>query len=317
MQKRNVPYNSRNSALIMPRGVGRLPTHQRIANITRPSRIASYSMLGWRGSRSGAVVGNTMPHGRSVGLPHSSPLMKLPIRPVNRPIGTSTAVKSATSKYLSFCMRAKTPIATSTPSRPTWNDMPPCQTRLITSGSEPSSQWPRRDRRRVGTGWSGQCKYRWKPNTADEIRIIDWSSDVCSSDLGRLAPQFAVDEVADTAGEQADRHQHRGKVGNLEILELLHAREHAHRDQHAEQTAVERHAALPDANDHQRIGRRQPVASRIVGIEQHVADAPTKDHAHHDVKQQVGHAVARPVDVRQTRAAKRHSPDRTSTRLKS
>src|SRR3546814_10316846 len=61
----------------------------------------------------------------------------------------------------------------------------------------------------------------------------------------------------------------------------------SHRDQHAEQTAVERHAALPDANDHQRIGRRQPVASRIVGIEQHVADAPTKDHAHHDVKQQV------------------------------
>src|SRR3546814_17376975 len=46
----------------------------------------------------------------------------------------------------------------------------------------------------------------------------------------------------------------------------------------------------------------------IVGIEQHVADAPTKDHAHHDVKQQVGHAVARPVDVRQTRAANRHAP---------
>ena len=43
--------------------------------------------------RSRSVCGNHIPHGKSVARPGSSPLMKLPMRPVPRPIGHMGAAK--------------------------------------------------------------------------------------------------------------------------------------------------------------------------------------------------------------------------------
>ena len=62
-----------------------------------------------------------------VGLPHSSPLMKLPMRPKNSPSGGSGAVKSKTSAALRPRRQANSDSAATTPSSPPWKDMPPSQ----------------------------------------------------------------------------------------------------------------------------------------------------------------------------------------------
>ena len=72
-------------------------------------------------------TGTPKPQGRSVGLPHSSPLMKLPSRPAIRPMPGRGATKSKTSATACFLARANTTAATMTPVRPPWNDMPPSQ----------------------------------------------------------------------------------------------------------------------------------------------------------------------------------------------
>src|SRR3546814_9636210 len=46
------------------------------------------------------------------------------------------------------------------------------------------------------------CFFFFKRKTAYEMRIIDWSSDVCSSDLGALD---RADHVADRIGQIGDR----------------------------------------------------------------------------------------------------------------
>ena len=76
-----------------------------------------------------------MAQGTSLTLPQSSPLMKLPMRPQNRPCGTSGAMKSETSRKDFLRVRAKYQKAQSTPSRPPWKDMPPFQMRRISPGS--------------------------------------------------------------------------------------------------------------------------------------------------------------------------------------
>jgi hypothetical protein len=59
--------------------------------------------------------------------------MKLPMRPNARPGGTSGAMGSHQLQpaQLSYGRHA---IATSTPRKPPWNDMPPCHTAKISSG---------------------------------------------------------------------------------------------------------------------------------------------------------------------------------------
>src|SRR3546814_7967841 len=57
----------------------------------------------------------------------------------------------------------------------------------------------------------------FKQKTADEMRISDWSSDVCSSDLGVDEGQEMVGRVVGAAGR---RHQHR----QARIFELERAR---------------------------------------------------------------------------------------------
>src|SRR3546814_14044396 len=46
----------------------------------------------------------------------------------------------------------------------------------------------------------------FKQKTAYEMRISDWSSDVCSSDLRRV---LTLDKRTELSGDPADRHNHR------------------------------------------------------------------------------------------------------------
>ena len=70
-------------------------------------------------------VSNATPHGRSVGLPHSSPLTKLAILPKNSPSGAPITARSAiVTKEIRRHRQATYP-PTSAPTSPPWNDMPP------------------------------------------------------------------------------------------------------------------------------------------------------------------------------------------------
>ncbi len=67
------------------------------------------------------------------------------------------------------------------------------------------------------------------------------------------APQLTVDEVAQTAGTQTKRDQRRDKIGNLEEVAFGAAGETDHHQDHPNQAAVEGHAAVPDAEQIERI----------------------------------------------------------------
>ncbi len=69
---RNTPYKSRNAPDTAPTARGRDEYSHNTTNNTSPSKTASYSMDGWRGTAEGSAAGKSMPQGRSVGLPHSS-----------------------------------------------------------------------------------------------------------------------------------------------------------------------------------------------------------------------------------------------------
>ena len=85
-----------------------------------------------------------------------------------------------------------------------------------------------------------------------------------------------------------------------------HAREHRHRHQHAEQPAVEGHAALPDREHFERM--RRVVAGLV---EQHVAEPPADHHTEHAVEQQVFDVTPGPAGVGELRQlhALRAEPD--------
>jgi hypothetical protein len=119
----------------MPSGRGRRENHHSTANSSSPSSANWYSCDGWRGT----VLpdwGKTIAHGSdgSAARPHSSPLMKLPMRPLASPTGTQGAMRSVTSQNVRPRRRANNAMAAITPSRPPWNDMPPFHTASTSSG---------------------------------------------------------------------------------------------------------------------------------------------------------------------------------------
>ena len=61
------------------------------------------------------------------------------------------------------------------------------------------------------------------------------------------APQFTVDKVAQTPGAEAKRDQRRDEIRDLEEGAFGAFGEDNHHQNHADQAAVERHAAIPDA----------------------------------------------------------------------
>ena len=81
-------------------------------------------------------VGKRIAQGRSEGAarPHSSPLMKFPIRPAASPMGTEGTRKSATCRNGRDRRQAKNAIPRITPMAPPWKLIPPSQTLKTSSG---------------------------------------------------------------------------------------------------------------------------------------------------------------------------------------
>src|SRR5690606_3443811 len=102
--------------------------------------------------------------------------------------------------------------------------------------------------------------------------------------VGRLAPQLAVDEVADTPEAEPGRHERCQEIAHLEKAAPDAPAEQPDGDDDAEQAAVERHAAFPDTKHVQRIGE-QPVP----GVNEAVAEPAAHDHADHRVENEVVH----------------------------
>src|SRR3569833_718706 len=82
----------RNNPEMARRGRGLEENHHMTVNNRMPSRQASYSCDGWR-----TTPFTLKPHGRVVGFPHSSPLMKLPMRPKYNPSAGRGTVKTKTT----------------------------------------------------------------------------------------------------------------------------------------------------------------------------------------------------------------------------
>jgi hypothetical protein len=121
--------------------------------------------------------------------------------------------------------------------------------------------------------------------------------------VGRLAPQLAVDEVADSAGADADRRQRRGEVEHVGDALAAAAGEHRERDEHARESAVEGHAALPDAQQAERV-----IEDAFGAVEQDPAESPAEDHADRAVEDQVVDLGRRPRGPRLRGAAARQPP---------
>ena len=96
------------------------------------------------------------------------------------------------------------------------------------------------------------------------------------------APQLAVDEVGEAAEEQADRRHDRHQVGQHEGIGLVAEREDQDGGDHAQQPAMERHAAFPQGQDRQRV---LEIEARLV--EQHVAEPAAQDDAQRRPQQEV------------------------------
>ncbi len=75
-----------------------------------------------------------MAQATSLVRPHSSPLMKLASRPKNRPIGDTMAKRSPSMNGSVLLRSEKTMVATMTPRKPPWNDMPPSHRVRMASG---------------------------------------------------------------------------------------------------------------------------------------------------------------------------------------
>ena len=82
-----------------------------------------------------STLGKIMPKKNCVGLPHSSALIKFPIRPNASPRGTKGAMKSKTDSKDTLYFLAKSIMAITTPKNPPWNDMPPFHNAIISVGS--------------------------------------------------------------------------------------------------------------------------------------------------------------------------------------
>ena len=72
-----------------------------------------------------------MAQGTSVGLPHSSPLMKLASRPRKMPIVPAAQVRSPSERMGMPRWRANSTTASTQPRKPPWKDMPPFHNSII------------------------------------------------------------------------------------------------------------------------------------------------------------------------------------------
>src|SRR3546814_4181687 len=92
----------------------------------------------------------------------------------------------------------------------------------------------------------------------------------------RPAPQLAVHEIGEAAEEEAEGHDAGDIVAEAQEIQLFLARHVPDGEQHADDSAVQRHAAVPELED---LDRMAEVIAEIV--EEAIADAPADDDAEH------------------------------------
>src|SRR3546814_5978120 len=90
------------------------------------------------------------------------------------------------------------------------------------------------------------------------MRISDWSSDVCSSDV-----KLTVDKVGDPSEEQPNGRGAGDQVAQGQDREASLSREQPSRADHAQQAAMERHAAAPD---HEYLKRSEEHTSELQSL---------------------------------------------------
>src|SRR5689334_12084748 len=90
----------------------------------------------------------------------------------------------------------------------------------------------------------------------------------------RPAPQFAIYEIGESPEKKPDRPHRTGHVAEREYGNAAASGEQHHREDAADEPAMEGHAALPDLNDLRGVSEEE----REV-VEQHVADAPAEHDA--------------------------------------
>ena len=100
--------------------------------------------------------------------------------------------------------------------------------------------------------------------------------------VGDPAPQLAVDEVAQAPGGKPEWRERRDEIHEAQVIDVVAPRGERHGEHHAEQSAVKRHAALPDGEDLQRM---RGVVTRLV--KEHVAQTPAQYHAEYREEQQI------------------------------
>src|SRR4051812_49151812 len=71
--------------------------------------------------------------------------------------------------------------------------------------------------------------------------------------IGDATPQLAVDEVAHAPSGDAEGHERSDEVHEPQIRDVVPASGDHHGEHYAEQSTVERHAALPDGEDLERM----------------------------------------------------------------
>ena len=110
--------------------------------------------------------------------------------------------------------------------------------------------------------------------------------------IRRPSPQFAVNEIADAPEKQSRRNHRRDIIGHIPKAFAFLATKEPQREHHAEQPAVERHAAFPNLERIEQILR--PVAH---AIKEHVTDAPAEDDAEHQIRHEIAHLLLVPGRV--------------------
>ena len=99
---------------------------------------------------------------------------------------------------------------------------------------------------------------------------------------GRATPQLPIDEVPDPPGSKPDGNGGHQEIGDLQERPGPSPSEEHHPHNHADGTAVETHAAVPDLENVQRMGH---VVAELV--EHYVTEPPSQDHARDAVEQQI------------------------------
>src|SRR6478736_240310 len=126
----------------------------------------------------------------------------------------------------------------------------------------------------------------------DGLATVGVAHQEAEAGIRGCTPELAIDEISDPHGADAYAGQWRHEVEYIQHLASAMAREQRQADGHADQPAMEGHAALPD------LERIEPVLAQqfhLVAehIDQHVADATAHDDAHHRPEDEVIHILVR------------------------